>query len=133
MKLPVSPDKPLCNANRPILHVAYFMKVSKDIEIPIVDADFDMCDNALEVTPPLHCPLPSTFSGYWTENHTESAGILKLFQLIKVSLSLTIMSSIDYDRPELSLHMLEYQLTVQMILAMSFCVLKEIYGIRKPL
>ena len=99
MKLPVSPDKPLCNTNRPILHVAYFMKVSKDIEIPIVDADFDMCDNALEVTPPLHCPLPSTFSGYWTENHTESAGILKLFQLIKVSLSLTIMSSIDYDRP----------------------------------
>ena len=85
IRLIVSPAKPLCEADRPILHVAYTIKVSKDIEIPIVDTDFDICDNTLDATPPVHCPLPSSYSGYWTDSHYQSYGIRKLFQMIEVS------------------------------------------------
>ena len=82
--LPVSP-KPLCNSY-PILHVTHTMKISQDIVIPIMDADFDVCDISLDLTPPIYCPLPSTYSGYWTDEVEHD--MQKLIQIVYVRLYL---------------------------------------------
>ena len=92
--LTVSPAKLLCNADHPVLHVTYTIKVSNDVEIPIIDTDFDICDNVLDVTPPLCCPLPSTYSGYWKSGLDSNNVISKTFHTVYVSLFFIVIGLI---------------------------------------
>ena len=66
--------KPLCEGNHLMLHVNETVK-AKDVEVLIADVDIEACDNGLDLTPPLHCPLPPTYSGYWIKDR---ANVLKL-------------------------------------------------------
>ena len=75
----VSPAKPLCEKNHPMMHITACAKFSKDnTEVVIADAEIEICDNVLDVTPPSHCPLPSTYSGSWTSKHVHIPDLLKL-------------------------------------------------------
>ena len=74
-----SPAKPLCEANHPIIHIHQTVKFSKDIEALIIDADFEICDNVLDLTPPVHCPLPTTYNGSWVK---DGSNILKLIYMV---------------------------------------------------
>ena len=83
--LPESPTKPLCKTNHPILRAIYAVKVS-GMEIPIIDADFDICDNVIDpdLNPPLRCPLPPTYSGSMTSSC--AGDIMKPFEIYLVRL-----------------------------------------------
>ena len=67
-----------------MIHLNLSVMFPKDIEVPIADTDFDLCDNALELTPPVHCPLPSTYSGSLA--NTYKGDLLKLFHVVSFAL-----------------------------------------------
>ena len=74
-----SPTKPLCEDHHPMIHVNVTAEISKDTEVLITDAEIEACDVLLGVTPPLHCPLPPTYSGSWIE---DKSNILKIIHKV---------------------------------------------------
>ena len=66
------------------------MRFSSDVVIPIIDADFDLCDIALSLTPPIYCPPPSTYSGYWVNEVKDDE--YKLLNIIYVSCDIALIT-----------------------------------------
>ena len=72
------PELPLCKGHHPMVHIAYTVKLSNGIEIPVNDQDYEICDNLPSLTPPIDCPLPSSYSGCWTSKHLNVMSVLKI-------------------------------------------------------